>query len=292
VSTTGVRGGFKFFRRHGGDTPDPRDPFAALGDLREQLALGLIKLSNVTQFTGRTLAALPAVFMHKPRRRELVTQLDALCVGALPITHVTGFIAGLILGVQTRVSLQEFGITSVFPELLTLSLVRELGPTFVSLVAGARAASGVASELATMTVTQQVAAMRALRSDPIQTLAAPRTLACILGFPMLSVVGVLAGLFGGMLIAQSLEQTAAFFFHQAFLDLSLNEIIPNLIVKPALFGLLIGVAASYLGLSAEGGTRAVGGATVRSVVVVTVGVLILDYIVGEFFRRVWPPPPF
>jgi phospholipid/cholesterol/gamma-HCH transport system permease protein len=120
---------------------------------------------------------------------------------------------------------------------------------------------------------------------------APRTLACIIGFPGLAIVGVLAGLFGGMLVAGSLGQSPTFFYHQAFEQLALREIVPNLVIKPAIFGLLIGVAASYRGLSAEGGTRAVGGATVRSVVVVTVGILVADYLVGEFFRRVWAPPP-
>ncbi len=252
----------------------------------------LVQVTSISLFTARAVVALPAVLIHRPRRRELIVQLDALCVGALPITQVTGLIAGLLVGMQTRVTLEEFGITTIFPHILTLALVRELGPTFVSLVSGARAASGVASELATMAVTQQVDAMRALRRDPIRTLAAPRTLACVLGFPALSIAGVLAGLFGGMLVAASLEQTSGFFFQQSFRELSLREILPNLILKPALFGLLIGVAASYLGLSAEGGTRAVGSATVRSVVVVTVGVLVSDYVLGEVFRRAWPPPPF
>ena len=103
---------------------------------------------------------------------------------------------------------------------------------------------------------------------------------------------LLAGLVGGMLVGLALQQSPSFFFHQSLSVLGIREIIPNLLVKPALFGLLIGTASSRLGLAAEGGTRAVGSATVRSVVIVTVGVLVTDYLVSEAFRRFWPPPPF
>jgi phospholipid/cholesterol/gamma-HCH transport system permease protein len=276
-----------------GDAQRPRRMTRVAGTVfQEHLRQGLVGLGGAATFALLTIRALPAVFLHKERRRELVTQLDTLAVGALPITHLTGLIAGLLLGVQTRVALREFGITTMFPAMLTIALVRELGPTFVSLVAGARAGSGIASELATMAVTQQVDAMRALRRDPIATLAAPRTLACIIGFPALATAGILAGLVGGMMVGLDLQQTPSFFFHQSLASLGIREIIPNLIVKPALFGLLIGTTSSYLGLAAEGGTRSVGNATVRSVVIVTVGVLVADYLVSETFRRFWPPPPF
>jgi phospholipid/cholesterol/gamma-HCH transport system permease protein len=244
-------------------------------------------------FAWRTVAAMPAVLARRTRFREFVVQLDTLGVGALPITHITGVIGGLLLGVQTKVALRQFGVTTLFPQMLTLALVREVGPTFVALIAGGRAASGITSELATMSVTQQVDALRALRRDPVRTLAAPRTLASVVAFPLLSFMGVVAGMFGGMLVGKSyLNQGPTFFFNQALIVLNMREIVPNLIVKPMVFGLLIGVVASHLGLGTEGGTRAVGGSTVRSVVAVTVGILVLDYLVGELFRRTWPPPPF
>lgn len=258
-----------------------------------QLLSPIARVGRFGLFAVRTLLAVPGVLLHATRRRELLLQLDAIGVGAMPITHVTGFIAGMILGLQTRVSLEKFGITSLFAQMLTLALVREVGPTFVALVAGARAASGVASELATMQVTQQVDAMRALRRDPVSYLAAPRTLASVVAFPILALIGVLAGFFGGMLVGTfAMGQSPTFFFNQAFLVLSLREILPNLLVKPACFGLLIGLVSTFLGLQAEGGTRSVGTATVQAVVVVTVGVLFVDYSVGEIFRRVWPPPPW
>lgn len=244
-------------------------------------------------FTARNLAALPAVVSRRSRLREVVVHLDVLGVGALPITHITGVVVGLLLGVQTKAALRQFGITTLFPQMLTLALVREVGPTFVALVAGARAASGITSELATMSVTQQVDAMRALRRDPIIALSAPRVLACLIAFPVLALVGAVAGMFGGMLIGRSyLHQGTTFFFNQALLVLNMREVIPNLVVKPMSFGLLVALVASYLGLRTEGGTRAVGSSTVRAVVLVTVGVLICDYLVGEVFRRLWPPPPF
>ncbi len=253
----------------------------------------LAEFGEATLFFVKTLAALPRVAARKTRLREMVAQIDHLGVAALPITHITGFIAGLLLGVQTKSTLKEFGITTLFAQMLTLALVREIGPTFVALIAGGRAASGITSELATMKVTQQVDAMRALGRDPIESLSAPRTLACVIAFPVLSLAGVMAGMFGGMLVGMSyLHQSPTYFFHQALAILDIREVLPNLVVKPAVFGLLIGAVSSYLGLKSEGGTRAVGGSTVRAVVTVTVGVLIADYLVGEFFRRLWPPPPF
>ena len=258
-----------------------------------RLASPLAALGRLARFCGATLRALPGVLTRRDRQRELVIQLDALGVGALPITHITGLIAGLLVGLQTKASLRQFGITSLFPQMLTLALVREVGPTFVALIAGGRAASGIASELATMSVTQQVDALRALRRNPVEQLAAPRTLACALTFPLLALAGVVAGLVGGMVIGLSyLHQGPTFFFHQAMQVLNLREVVPNLLVKPMAFGLLIGLVSSHLGLAAEGGTRAVGSATVRAVVNVTVGLLVLDYLVGEVFRRGWPPPPF
>jgi len=254
-------------------------PFGALGDF--------------VLFSLRTIIAIPAIVVYPTRRREMIMHLDALGVGALPITHITGFISGLLLGLQTRVSLRQFGLTSLFSQMLTLALVREVGPTFVALVAGSRAASGITSELATMSVTQQVDALRALRRDPVSALAAPRVAASAIAMPVLGIVGVLAGLFGGMLIGYyALEQPPRFFFTQAFHMLGVREVIPNLVVKPAAFGLLIGLVSSWLGLRTTGGTRAVGASTVQAVVTVTVGVLMVDYAIGEFFRKIWPPPPW
>src|SRR5690606_10018072 len=110
------------------------------------------------------------------------------------------------------------------------ALVREVGPTFVALVAGARAASGITSELATMKVTQQVDALRALRRDPVAHLAAPRALASVFCFPLLAIAGVLAGFFGGMLVATfALGQPPMFFFSRAFDVLNMREIVPNLL---------------------------------------------------------------
>lgn len=259
----------------------------------ESFARPMAAVGQFAAFSVRVLVALPSVLLHRTRRREMIIQLDGVGVGALPITHITGFIAGLLLGLQTRVSLEQFGITSLFSQMLTLALVREVGPTFVALVAGARAAAGITSELATMSVTQQVDALRALRRDPVEALAAPRTVAAVVAFPILSVAGVLAGFFGGMLIGTfALGQSPTFFFNQAFLVLGAREILPNLFVKPAAFGLLIGLVSSFLGLRAEGGTRAVGEAAVKAVVAVTVGVLFTDYMVGEIFRKLWPPPPW
>lgn len=260
---------------------------------KESVLIPLATIGQFGSFSARVLIALPAVLAHRTRRQEFIIHLDGIGVGALPITHITGFLSGLLLGLQTRVSLEQFGITSLFSQMLTLALVREVGPTFVALVAGSRAAAGVTSELATMAVTQQVDAFRALRRDPLKALAAPRALAAMCAFPILSIIGVLAGFFGGMLIGQfALEQSPTFFFNQAFLVLSAREIIPNLFVKPAAFGLLIGLVSSFLGLRTVGGTRSVGNAAVKAVVLVTVGVLFTDYIVGEIFRKLWPPPPW
>lgn len=276
-----------------GDSTSDRDIITPGSFWAEGIARPLAVLGEFAVFSVRVLAALPSVLLHKARRNETIVQLDNVGVGAVPITHITGLIAGLLLGLQTRVSLEQFGITSLFSQMLTLALVREVGPTFVALVAGARAASGITSELATMSVTQQVDALRALRHDPIHQLAAPRTLASLITFPLLSVIGVLAGFFGGMLIGTfALGQSPTFFFNQAFLVLGAREFLPNIFVKPACFGLLIGLVSSFLGLRAEGGTRAVGQAAVQAVVIVTVGVLFTDYVVGEFFRKVWPPPPW
>lgn len=251
------------------------------------------RIGGVFIFAGRTVVAMPRVAARARRLRELVFQVDALGVGALPIVEVTGVLTGLLIGLQTRDAIEQFGIASLYPQMVTLALVRELSPTFVALIAGTRAASGTASELATMQVTQQIDAMRALRRDPVQALAAPRVLASLLVFPMLGLVSVAAGLVGSMMVAvYSLKQTASYFFYAASTVLSATEILPNLVLKPALFGFLIGTLACSSGLAARGGTTAVGLATVRAVVQVTVAIIVADYFAGRFIRWAWPPPPF
>lgn len=244
-------------------------------------------------FTGRTVAAIPKVAAHTGRLKELLFQVDSLGVAALPIVEITGILTGLLIGLQTRDAIEQFGIAALYPQMVTLALVRELAPTFVALIAGTRAASGAASELATMKVTQQIDAMRALRRDPIEALAAPRVLASIVVFPMLGVVSIAAGLVGSMAVAVfSLQQTSAYFFYSAATVLSPAEMLPNMLLKPALFGFLIGVLSCNSGLAAQGGTSAVGRATVRAVVQVTVAVIVADYLSGRVIRYVWPPPPF
>ncbi len=207
--------------------------------------------------------------------------MDVLGFGSLAIILLTGTFTGGVLALNSANTLQRFGFTNQTGELVATSLIRELGPVLTCLMLAGRVGSGIAAELGSMIVSEQIDAMRALGTDPIKKLVIPRIIALVMMAPVLTVICDLMGILGGMFVAISqIHQSSAVFFASAQKAMSFEEIFGGLI-KPLVFGFVIAIVGCYMGLSTKGGTVGVGRATTRSVVVSSILVIFVDFLLTK-----------
>jgi phospholipid/cholesterol/gamma-HCH transport system permease protein len=208
---------------------------------------------------------------------DLLVQMDIVGVGSLPIVLLTGFFIGAVLVLQTAAQFVRFGETSLTGDVVAISLVRELGPTISGLLVAGRNSSGMASELGSMVVTEQVDAMRAMGTDPTRKLVVPRVVATSLVLPMLVAMADLIGLFGGFVTAFfTLRIGGIEFWTRAVNALELSDIAQGM-SKPIVFGFIVSTVGCYQGLSVRGGTQGVGRATTQAVVVASVLILVTNF---------------
>lgn len=217
---------------------------------------------------------------------DLTQQADIIGVGSLPIVVLTGFFTGAVLALQTSTTLQQFGSLSLTGQLVSFSMVRELGPVLTGLMVAGRNASGMASELGSMKVTEQIDAMRALGTDPTKKLVTPRVLASVVMLFFLSIISDFIGVFGGFMVSFFLlGLDPQQYWTSAYQKLEYSDIQMGLI-KPVLFGFIIATVGCYYGLSAKGGTQGVGRATTQAVVAASVLILVLDFFVTRFLMLI------
>ena len=210
---------------------------------------------------------------------DVMQQADLIGVGSLPIVILTGSFTGAVLALQTSTTLQQFGSLSLTGQLVSFSMVRELGPVLTGLMVAGRNASGMASELGSMKVTEQIDAMRALGTDPSKKLVTPRVVASVVMLFFLSIISDLLGVFGGFVVAYlMLGLDANQYWSSAYQKLQYSDVEMGLI-KPLLFGYIIATVGCYYGLSAKGGTQGVGRATTQAVVAASVLILVVDFFV-------------
>lgn len=203
-------------------------------------------------------------------------QMDRVGVDSLPIVVLTSFFTGFVLAFQIGYALMRFGAKLYVGGIVSVSLVRELGPVLISLVFAGRVGAGITAELGSMQVSEQIDAMRALATDPVRKLVLTRFFAAVIMLPILVVVGDLIGILGGMLVSvMNLGLTASFYKTSVINSLVFNDLISGFI-KPLVFGAMISIVACYFGLNARGGTKGVGDAVTRTVVVSSVLVFLLD----------------
>ena len=223
--------------------------------------------------------------MRKVARRvklnEIVAQMDTIGVGSLSIILLTGFFTGGVLTVQTYPTLAFWGQQGKTGQLVAVALVRELGPVLTALMVTGRVGSAIAAELGSMSVSQQIDAMRALGTDPIRKLVTPRIIALLIALPLLTVLADVVGIGGGAFAATSLYGLTLNEFLSAVRDgISTDDIIGG-VIKPTCFALIIGSIACYKGLNTEGGTVGVGQATTRAVVTASIVVIIADFFLAR-----------
>ena len=207
---------------------------------------------------------------------DILMQADFIGVGSLPIVVLTGLSIGAVLALQTSSTLQQFGVTTLTGQLVSFSMIKEIGPVLTSLMLAGRAATGMASELGSMKVTEQIDAMRALGSDPIRKLVTPRLVATIIMLFFLTIISDAIGIAGGAFVAIfMLGQDGSQYFHTAYQVLRFPDVLQGL-VKPLFFGTIIATVGCYFGMTTRGGTQGVGRATTQAVVVASVLIIVSD----------------
>jgi phospholipid/cholesterol/gamma-HCH transport system permease protein len=218
-------------------------------------------------------------------RHDIIEQLDALGVGSLTVVLLAGLFTGAALASQTGLTLDQFGARPLVGRLVSASMVIELGPVLTALMLTGRIGSGIAAELGSMVVTDQINALRALGTDPVRKLVVPRMLAGLLMAPALTIVSDFMGIFGGWVVARFQLQVSSALYWSSVTDVLYIQDIEQGLVKPFVFGFLIVTIACYVGLRTSGGTQGVGRATTVAVVAGSVAVIAADFFVTQFL--VW-----
>jgi phospholipid/cholesterol/gamma-HCH transport system permease protein len=233
---------------------------------------------------GRAIANL----VRRPRYlADLIVQCDSIGIGSLPIVILTGFFTGGVLALQSASSLAQFGATAITGELVSLSMIKELGPVLTSLMVSGRNASGMASELGSMMVTEQIDAMRALGTDPVKKLVTPRLYATILMLFFLTIISDAVGTMGGAFVSVTmLGQNGSQYFHTAYQALQYPDVLQGL-VKPLVFGFIIATIGCFYGMNTRGGTQGVGRSTTQAVVVSSVLIIFVDFVISRFMIGVF-----
>ena len=231
-------------------------------------------MSEITLLAAR---AIKNIFRPPYYLVDILFQMDFIGFGSLPIVVLTGFFTGAVLALQTSKTLSTFGETSLTGQVVALSLVRELGPVLTALMVAGRNSSGIASELGSMVVSEQIDAMRALGTDPGKKLVTPRLIATLFTLPLLTILSDFVGLVGGFLVSFFIVHlNPSQYWSQAYHSLDMDDVFQGL-AKPFIFAFIVALVGCYYGLTTRGGTQGVGRATTQAVVTASVLILTCDF---------------
>ena len=215
--------------------------------------------------------------------REVVCQLEAIGVRSMNLAVVISLFTGMVMALQTAVALSAFGAKLYIGEAVALSSVRELGPVLTALMGGGRVGAGITAEIGSMTVSEQVDALRSLGSDPVRKLVVPRMWALLIGQPLLVVLADVMGIIGGLIIATwELGLAPGFYTSHVLRIVGYGDFFSGL-AKTVFFAFVIAIIACYNGLHASGGADGVGRATTNTVVAIAISVLVLDFLLTKLF---------
>jgi len=238
----------------------------------------VLEVQEYVRMIGKVMRALVTRPFYA---RDVVEQFDAIGVGSLTVVLLTGTFTGMVLALQSGITLDQFGARSMVGRLVSASMVKELGPVLTALMVAGRVGSGIAAELGSMVVTEQIAALRALGTDPIRKLVTPRILAGVIMVPVLTCISVAVGLIGGWIITfTQLKVASGVYWNSVVVGLYVQDVWMGLI-KPFFLGFSIVSIGCHVGLRTSGGTQGVGRATTNSVVAGSVAVLAVDFLVTK-----------
>jgi len=213
----------------------------------------------------------------------VIAQFEQIGVRSLSIVAITSLFIGMVLALQTAYSLEAFGGKQFVGRIVSLSLVRELGPILTALMVAGRVGSGITAEIGSMTVTEQVDALRSMAISPTRRLVVPRVLAVVIMMPVLTAIADLLGIIGGLGIAVlEIGMTAQDYITSIWQQLAISDIFSGL-GKTVFFGFEIAAIGCYNGLQVEGGAAAVGRSTTRTVVLASISILVSDFFLTKLF---------
>ncbi len=264
----------------------------AIDTWMRNVALGTQEYFTLGQRAVRFIVARPFYWA------DVFVQMDRIGVGSVPIILLTGLFTGMVLALQTSVELGRFGAEIYLGSLVAASMVRELGPVISALMVAGRASSGIAAELGSMRVTEQIDAMESMGTDPIKKLVTPRLLAGVTMLPMLTILSDAIGIVGGLAIAVfRIQLPADIYLRGAWQTFAASGYVFGVVprdfisglLKPIVFGAIITLTGSYYGLTASGGTEGVGLATTRAVVAASITILATDYFLTQLLLVLLPP---
>ena len=251
---------------------EEQDDLAPARVLRELGEIALLSVAVLRQTLRRPFPV-----------RAVLDQLDQIGVRSLSIVNLTAIFMGMVLALQLGVFLAKFGAQIFVSRVVGVSLLREMAPVLTALMVGGRVGAGIAAELGTMSVTEQIDAIRSLGADPVRKLVVPRMLALIIMLPLLTTIADAVGVFGGWLIAVTELQLSSEFYWRSLLQaLALGDLLSG-VGKSIFFAYFIGIIACYNGMRVTGGADGVGRATTATVVAASVTVLIADFFLSKAF---------
>jgi phospholipid/cholesterol/gamma-HCH transport system permease protein len=252
----------------------PQPPPPATVVLRGRL-LGL--LSHLGVMTQMTFGTIRAMFRRPFEGRAIIMQLESLGVKSMGIVVVTSVFIGMVMAVQFAFGLRKFGGMEYTGRVVGLSFARELAPTLTAVIVGGRIGAGMAAEVGSMAVTEQIDALRALGADPFKKLVLPRLIASVIVMPVLAGFALVLGFSGAMLITDfQFNIPSAFFFRSALGTVTMRDLLSGMYKTPV-FGAIIALVGCHFGLTTTGGTAGVGNSTTRTVVVISITILIADF---------------
>lgn len=257
--------------------PKPR-PFWENGI---EIAVGFVE--HLGALSSMSFRALFAFFARPFEFRAIVYQMESLGLRSVSIASITAVFIGMVMAVQFAISLQKFGAMEYTGRVVGLSFTRELAPTLTAVIVGGRVGAGIAAEIGAMAVTEQIDAIRALGADPVKKLVVPRVAALIVVMPLLSMIALVFGFTGAMLVTGSQFNIPPTFFLRSALDsVTMSDFLSG-ICKCPVFGAIIALVGCHFGLVTTGGTEGVGRSTTRTVVVVSIAILIADFFLTKLY---------
>lgn len=244
-------------------------------------------LFDIFQFVGGlgylTRDICKELFKGRFYWRLLSEQIYQIGLRSLPLIIITSVSIGMVMALQFGLGLEKFGGKLYVPKLLAVTILREMGPVFTSLMIAARVGAGIASEIGSMVVTQQVDAIRALGTSPIKKIVIPRVLACLITLPILVSIANVVGNAGGLFVGSfELNLDPNFYFLKIMSTSDVKDYLSGF-GKTIFFSLFIAIPSCYFGLNVQNGTKEVGIATTKAVVISSIFILVGDFFLSKLF---------
>jgi phospholipid/cholesterol/gamma-HCH transport system permease protein len=245
-------------------------------------------LEHLGQIGRMTAGAAVAMWSRPFELQSTLYQMESLGVRSMGIASVTALFVGMVMAVQFAFGLQKFGGMEYTGRIIGLSFSRELAPTLTAVIVGGRIGSGIAAEVGSMAVTEQIDAIRALGADPVKKLVVPRLLASILVMPVLGAFALVIGFCGAMAICSTQFGIApGFFLRTALGSVNFADYFSGMFKTP-FFGAIIAILGCHFGLITRGGTEGVGQATTRTVVAISISILVADFFLTKVSIFIFP----